>query len=144
MSDSDVLVRFGQRVRQRRQRLGMRITILARRASLTPNYVSSVELGRRNPSLLALLAIAKGLDMHAGDLLGGTSKLSPAGIEAGACATPCRFLSRRLISHSFEHCGRGVEVVAPSATSSVIHPPRRALGRTGRPERVRGFDPFTT
>ena len=83
MSDSDVLMRFGQRIRQRRQRFKMKITVLARRARLSPNYVSSVELGRRNPSLLALLAIAKGLDMHAGDLLGGASKLSPAGLEAG-------------------------------------------------------------
>jgi transcriptional regulator with XRE-family HTH domain len=76
-------VSFGNTVRRRRQGLGLTLEALAERSGLTPNYLGSVEMGRRDPSLSTVLAIAKGLRVPAAELLGGVKELSPAAVEAG-------------------------------------------------------------
>jgi transcriptional regulator with XRE-family HTH domain len=73
---------FGREVRRRRQALGITLEDLARASGLTPNYLGSIELGKRDPSLSTLEAIAKGLRVPVGELLGGSSELSPSGLEA--------------------------------------------------------------
>jgi transcriptional regulator with XRE-family HTH domain len=52
---------FGKEVRRRREALGLTLEELAERAGLTPNYVGTVETGKRDPSLSTVLALAKGL-----------------------------------------------------------------------------------
>ena len=74
---------FGKEVRRRREALGLTIEQLAERAGLTPNYVGTVETGRRDPSLSTVLALAKGLRIQPAELFGGLEALSPAAIEAG-------------------------------------------------------------
>lgn len=67
--------------------MGMTVAALARRAQLTPNYVSDIENGRRhrNPSLVTLLALAKALDAEVADLFGPhTRELGPQVREAAA------------------------------------------------------------
>jgi transcriptional regulator with XRE-family HTH domain len=58
-------VEFGDRVRARRQRLGLSQEALALRASINRTYIASLEAGRRNPSLdlMARLAGALGVDL---------------------------------------------------------------------------------
>lgn len=73
---------FGREVRRRRQALGITLEYLARASGLTPNYLGSIELGKRDPSLSTLHAIAKGLRVPVGELLGGTRELSPSSLEA--------------------------------------------------------------
>jgi transcriptional regulator with XRE-family HTH domain len=73
---------FGKEVRRRRQALGITLEELARASGLTPNYLGSIELGKRDPSLSTLEAIAKGLKVPVGELLGGSCDLSPSGLEA--------------------------------------------------------------
>ncbi|MCK6587267.1 MAG: helix-turn-helix transcriptional regulator [Polyangiaceae bacterium] len=73
---------FGREVRRRRQALGITLEDLARASGLTPNYLGSIELGKRDPSLSTLEAIAKGLRVPVGELLGGTRELSPSSLEA--------------------------------------------------------------
>ncbi len=82
---------FGREIRRRREAVGWTIEELAERAGLSPNYIGTVENGRRDPSLSTILALAKGLRVPAGELLGGTRELSPAGCEVGRlfdAATP--------------------------------------------------------
>lgn len=76
-------VSFGQTVRRRREALSMTLEELAERSGLSPNYVGSVENGRRDPSLSTVLALAKGVKSTPGDLLGGVKDLSPEAFEAG-------------------------------------------------------------
>jgi transcriptional regulator with XRE-family HTH domain len=76
-------VEIGTEVRRRRKALDLTIEQLAERASLTPNYVGSVESGKRDPSLSTVVALAKALKVHAADLLGGVDGLGAAGVEAG-------------------------------------------------------------
>jgi transcriptional regulator with XRE-family HTH domain len=54
----------------------------AERAGLSPNYVGSIENGRRDPSLSTLIALGKGFRVPAADLLGGHD-LGPGAVEAG-------------------------------------------------------------
>jgi len=76
-------VSFGQTVRRRREALGITLEELAERSKLSPNYVGSVENGRRDPSLSTVLALAKGLRVPAGELVGGVKELSSEALEAG-------------------------------------------------------------
>ena len=61
----------GARIRERRVELGWSQEMLACRAHLHRTYVSSVESGGRNISLLNLLRIAFELGIDAGALVGG-------------------------------------------------------------------------
>ena len=81
------VLRLGSEIRQRRTSMGITVAALARRAQLTPNYVSDIENGRRhrNPSLVTLLALAKALDTEVADLFGPhTREQSPEVREAAA------------------------------------------------------------
>jgi len=83
MARNKLLTAFGQEVRRRRQALGLTLEAFAERAELTPNFIGGVENGRRNPSTVTSLAIARGLGVPIGELLGGHEGLSPEGLEGG-------------------------------------------------------------
>src|SRR5690349_24324212 len=74
---------FGEEIRRRRQALDMTLEQLAESAQLTPNYIGTIENGKRDPSLSTVLALAKGLRIQPGDLFGGQEGMSPAAVEAG-------------------------------------------------------------
>ncbi len=74
---------FGDEIRRRREALGWTLEQLAERAKLSPNYIGTVENGRRDPSLSTVLALAKGLRVPPGELLGPVIELSPAAFEVG-------------------------------------------------------------
>jgi transcriptional regulator with XRE-family HTH domain len=71
---------FGAEARRRRESLGWTLSDLATRSGLTPNYLGSVELGIRDPSLSTMEKIANGFDVPLMELL-GTDELSPAALE---------------------------------------------------------------
>lgn len=75
---------FGREVRRRRGVLGLTLEQLAEKSGLTPNYIGTVENGRRDPSLSTVLALAKGLGLSASELLGGAGETTPAASEASA------------------------------------------------------------
>jgi transcriptional regulator with XRE-family HTH domain len=52
---------FGKVVSRRHETFGFTLEQLVERAELTPNYVGTVETGKRDPSLSTVLALAKGL-----------------------------------------------------------------------------------
>jgi transcriptional regulator with XRE-family HTH domain len=64
--------------------LGLTLEQLAERSSLTPNYIGTVENGRRDPSLSTVLALAKGLGVSAGELLGSMGDQATPSSEAVA------------------------------------------------------------
>ena len=72
---------FGREVRRRRVALGLTLEQLAERAGLTPNYIGTVENGRRDPSLSTVMSLAAGLGVPAGELVGGVAELGPVAIE---------------------------------------------------------------
>lgn len=56
------LIFIGLKVRTQRNFLGISQEELAERTSLDRTYISLLERGKRNPSLLTLIKIAKGLE----------------------------------------------------------------------------------
>ena len=74
---------FGRSVKRRREALELTLEQLAERAGLSPNYIGTVENGRRDPSLSTILALAKGLRVSAGELLGPVKELSAEAYEIG-------------------------------------------------------------
>lgn len=65
----DVAVRFGDRMRIRRLELGLSQERLAEIVGLHMTYVSSVERGERNVSLLNIARLADALDCDPADLV---------------------------------------------------------------------------
>lgn len=64
-----ILYALGNLVRQRRRILGISQEELGFRANLDRTYISGVERGVRNPSLIALVSLANGLGITVSDLL---------------------------------------------------------------------------
>jgi transcriptional regulator with XRE-family HTH domain len=62
---------FGQNVRKNRTEKGLSQEALAEKADLDPTYISGIERGVRNPSLLSIVRIAKALGTDSGSLFEG-------------------------------------------------------------------------
>ena len=56
------LKRLGRSLSQLRQEAGLTQEVLAHKAGLHPTYIGGLERGVRNPTLLTLLALSKGLN----------------------------------------------------------------------------------
>lgn len=65
----DVRVRVGLNLQALRRERGLSQEEAAHRADVHQTYLSGVERGRRNPSLLVLDRLAKALDVDVEDLL---------------------------------------------------------------------------
>ena len=62
------LAAFGLNVRKRRESLDLTQLEAAERANLDPTYISGIERGVRNPSLISIARVAKALDITVSDL----------------------------------------------------------------------------
>jgi len=65
------LVLIGLAVRQLREASGLTQEVLSTRAKLDITYISGIERGLRNPSLIALLKLAEGLGIKINQLVKG-------------------------------------------------------------------------
>lgn len=63
MDEDTALTRFGLRLRALREKAGFSQEELAERAQVHRTYLSGIERGRRNPSLINLLRIARALNL---------------------------------------------------------------------------------
>ena len=69
MHRSTVIKCFAASVRKLRSGLGISQEELAERADLHRTYIAGIERGARNPTLLTIKKLAKGLGVSAADLL---------------------------------------------------------------------------
>jgi transcriptional regulator with XRE-family HTH domain len=60
---------LGMNVRKRREEKELTQEALAERANLDPTYISGIERGMRNPSVLSVLRIAKALGVTTSKLM---------------------------------------------------------------------------
>jgi len=65
------LTAFGSNLRRKREEKKLTQEKLAEKADLDPTYISGIERGVRNPSLLSIVRIAKALGTTASDLSRG-------------------------------------------------------------------------
>ena len=73
--DKKILLQLGGRIRDVRKGLGISQEELAHLSGMHRTYVSSVERGERNISVLNLLSLAGVLGVDAGDLVAGLTRL---------------------------------------------------------------------
>ncbi len=69
---------FGQAVRERRLQLGVSQEKLGFLSGLDRTYVSALERGVRNPTVLVLWKVAKGLEATLGEILGRAEEITRA------------------------------------------------------------------
>jgi transcriptional regulator with XRE-family HTH domain len=62
---------FGQRVRELREKRGLSQEKLAQASDLTTSFVSTIEGGKKVPSLTTVLKLARGLKVDAAELFSG-------------------------------------------------------------------------
>jgi len=60
--------RVGSNIRALRLQAGLSQDLLSEKAGIFRTYLSRVESGSANPTLLVLVALAQALDVHPGDL----------------------------------------------------------------------------
>jgi transcriptional regulator with XRE-family HTH domain len=72
---------FGKVVRRVRRMKKLTLEQAANKAGISTNYLGSIELGQRDPSMSTVTAIARALGVSAGDLLGGPDSLSAPALE---------------------------------------------------------------
>lgn len=70
---AEILVALGETIRAQRHRAGLTQAELAELAGIGRLHLHHVESGRRNPTVLVLVNLAKGLGVPAGELLGDVS-----------------------------------------------------------------------
>lgn len=70
-SRDDILNRFGTNARNLRKSKNLSQENLAEKAGLDPTYISGIERGVRNPSLTAIVQLAKGLGLSPAALFEG-------------------------------------------------------------------------
>ncbi len=68
------LTRFGKNVRLRREAIGLSQEALAEKADLGRTYVSGIERGVRNPTILSAARVATALKVPLAELLNGVAK----------------------------------------------------------------------
>jgi transcriptional regulator with XRE-family HTH domain len=69
ISDSEILKKFGERVRQSRKQKGISQEELAHLADLHRTYIGMIERAEKNITLLNIEKIAKALDVNISELL---------------------------------------------------------------------------
>ncbi len=72
MSEKELILEgFGRLIAERRKSLGVSQEDFAERADLDRTYISGLERGVRNPSLTAIVKVAKGFGITTEELLRG-------------------------------------------------------------------------
>lgn len=67
--DKEILIQFGSRLKLLRQVKGLTQEQFALKCGLHKNYIGMVERGERNPSLVNIEVIAKGLEISISELM---------------------------------------------------------------------------
>ena len=68
------LTRLGLNVRRRREAVGLSQEALAEKAELDRTYISGIERGTRNPTILSAARVAAALKTSLSELLNGVTK----------------------------------------------------------------------
>jgi len=75
MDNDEVLNTFGKKVQEQRLKQGLSQEKLAEISGLDRTYISSMERGRRNVSLLNIVKVARALSIPPSDFLEGIREL---------------------------------------------------------------------
>ena len=125
--DDEFLARFGDRLRAERARRGITRRVLAQQAGISERYVTQVETGKGNVSILILRQIAAALGMPLTRLLEGadappagrSDRVALIGLRGAGKTTIGQELARRLDAPFFE-LDRDIERLAGTTVGALI------------------------
>ncbi|HEX6178065.1 MAG TPA: helix-turn-helix transcriptional regulator [Thermoanaerobaculia bacterium] len=125
--DSEFLAAFGDRLRAERARRGMSRKLLAQHAGISERYVTQVETGKGNVSILILRQIASALGMPLTRLFEGadappagrSGRVALIGLRGAGKTTIGQELARRLEAPFFE-LDREIERLAGTTLGALI------------------------
>lgn len=112
--ERDIQTKFGNRIREFREAQKISQEELAHKASVDRTYISSLERGLRNVSLLNILAVAKALDISPADLF-STGLKQPA----RAAFSPSKYKINPLFKKNFGFDVSGSQVLAALAETEI-------------------------
>jgi XRE family aerobic/anaerobic benzoate catabolism transcriptional regulator len=102
MAGQELLGRLGARLRRLREERGLAVAELARLAGLSRRYVTELEAGRANPTVLVLEDLAATLETSAAELLGpdlarhGRERIALLGLRGAGKSSVGRRLAQQL------------------------------------------------
>jgi transcriptional regulator with XRE-family HTH domain len=124
---------IGQRLRARRVELGLTLAEVAEKSRLSLPYVSNLERGRGNPTLEALGALARALDVPLASLVGDEGPVDPAQVVLASAPASLRQFSRspdfqEAVGELAERQGESVEAMRQKLLVGMASSPQRSSG----------------
>lgn len=124
---------IGQRLRARRVELGRTLAEVAEQSGLSLPYVSNLERGRGNPTLEALGAIARALDVPLSRLLGDEGSVEPLQVVLASAPPSLLQFSRtpdfeETVKELAERQGESIDAMRQKVLVGMASSPQRSSG----------------
>jgi transcriptional regulator with XRE-family HTH domain len=139
---------IGQRLRARRVELGRTLAEVAEQSGLSLPYVSNLERGRGNPTLEALGALARALDIPLDRLVGGEGPVEPVQVALASAPASLRQFSRsadfqETVADLAERQGESVEAMRQKLLVGMASSPQRSSGEPTEEDWRRILDAYS-
>jgi transcriptional regulator with XRE-family HTH domain len=124
---------IGQRLRARRVELGRTLAEVAEQSGLSLPYVSNLERGRGNPTLEALGALARALDIPLASLMGDEGPIEPLQVVLASAPPSLLQFSRspdfqETVAELAERQGESVDAMRQKLLVGMASSPQRSSG----------------
>ena len=139
---------IGERLRARRVELGLTLAEVAEKAGLSLPYVSNLERGRGNPTLEALGALARALDVPLGTLVGDSGPIEPLQVVLASAPPSLLQFSRspdfqETVQDLAERQGESVEAMRQKVLVGLVSSPQRSSGEPTEEDWRRILDAYS-
>lgn len=138
---------IGQRLRARRVALGLTLAEVAEKSGLSLPYVSNLERGRGNPTVEALDALARALNVPLASLV-GEAEVQP--LEVMLASAPASLLQfarseefRETVAELAERQGETVEDMRERVLLGMVASPQRSSGEPTEEDWRRILDAYS-
>lgn len=145
MSEGETI---GQRLRARRVQLGLTLAEVADKAKLSLPYVSNLERGRGNPTLDALGALARALDIPLASLIGDEGPVEPLQVVLATAPASLLQFSRsaefkETVADLAERQNESVEAMRQKLLVGMASSPQRSSGEPTEEDWRRILDAYS-
>jgi transcriptional regulator with XRE-family HTH domain len=139
---------IGQRLRARRVELGRTLAEVAEQSGLSLPYVSNLERGRGNPTLEALEALARALDVPLSSLLGESGPMEPMQVVLASAPPSLLQFSRssdfqETVADLAKQQGEPVDAMRQRVLVGMVSSPQRSGGEPTEEDWRRILDAYS-
>ena len=140
---------IGQRLRARRVALGRTLADVAEQSGLSLPYVSNLERGRGNPTLDALQALARALDLPLASLV-ADGVVAHVGLDAVLASAPASLLQfsrspdfQETVAELADRQGESVDAMREKLLVGMASSPQRSSGEPTEEDWRRILDAYS-